>query len=164
MAKHAKGADRLIGIGFLVATLLLGIGISLPVMTVTKLFIFTGEKSIVGVVINLAHDREYLLTFIVLAFSVVLPVTKNGVAYVLWRNVDFNSDAHAMGLRILNSVSKWSVADVLVVALCIVIAQSTGMASARSAPGLYFFVASILLTSVLLARLKFVCNRAGEAK
>ncbi|MGO9986088.1 MAG: paraquat-inducible protein A, partial [Rhodomicrobium sp.] len=48
-------------------------------------------------------------------------------------------------------LGKWSMLDVLVLALLVFYAKSTGLADAVALPGVYFFAASVILTMIAYA-------------
>ena len=51
-------------------------------------------------------------------------------------------------MAFLGSLSKWSMLDVLVVAIVIVATKTTGFAKAIAQPGLWFFATAVLLTAL----------------
>jgi len=55
-------------------------------------------------------------------------------------------------------LSKWSMMDVLVVALAVFAAKTSGLASAAALPGLWFYAGAALLSALAAALIK---NRAA---
>lgn len=154
LARQAAGLDRLITLGLLAAAGLLGAGIYLPVMILSKFFIFSDRISILSAARELFVGQEYFLAAIIVVFSVVFPFMKILVAYGLWRHVSFNPARHQRAVTVLDAIGRWSVADVLVVALLVVIAKSTALADAAVGEGLYAFTAGVVLTSLMVYRIK----------
>lgn len=160
LSRQAAGLDRLITPGLLAATALLGAGLVLPVMTVSKFFVFSDEVSIWTAITDLYNGDELFLALVVMVFSVIFPFAKISIAYGLWRTFSFEPEKHRRLVAVLDTLGRWSLADVLVVAVLIVIAKSTAFASAQMDVGLYFFAAGVGLTSMLVFRIKKAVARA----
>jgi paraquat-inducible protein A len=86
-----------------------------------------------------------LLASVVGLFSVILPVTKLAVAQLAAARVP--AAAHVLH-RWIGFLSKWSMLDVLLVALVIFGAKTSGLATAIAQPGLWFFTASAILSAL----------------
>ncbi|HAD86453.1 MAG TPA: hypothetical protein DCG48_03735 [Rhodospirillaceae bacterium] len=162
LARRAAGLDRLITLGLLAAAGFLAAGIYLPVMVVSKLFIFSDQISIWSAIQELIGSDEIFLAAIVLIFSVIFPAAKVLVAYGLWRNISFEPERHRRAVTLLDAVARWSAADVLIVALLVVIAKSTALADAEVGIGLYSFAAGVVLTSLMVYRIKKAIARAAD--
>lgn len=133
---------------FLVAaTLLLIIGLSLPVLTVRQLWA-TQTYSILSGIINLWREKYYVLAGVIFFFSVVFPITKIGALYVIWL-IRLTDHQRQLMLRWLEALGRWSMLDVFVAAIIIVSVRSGLLASAKAEKGIYFFGASILLAMIV---------------
>lgn len=132
-----------------VATLLFGFGLVLPIAEFEKLFVLTEQPSLVAIVAGLWSDGDWLLAAIVGLFSVLFPAFKLAVlhsaAYAPHR-------AELVGR--VGLLSKWSMMDVLVVALAVFAAKTSGLASAAALPGLWFYAGAALLSAVAAALIK----------
>ncbi|MCX7303790.1 MAG: paraquat-inducible protein A [Hyphomicrobiales bacterium] len=129
----------------------LGLGLVLPLMQVERLYFLTDEPSLLAIISGLWSEGEVLLATIVASFSVIFPVIKLGLL-----NVAAYAGTEAAG-RIpawLRSLSNWSMLDVMLVALVIFAAKTSGLAAATTQPGLWFFAASTVLTDTASALLK----------
>lgn len=157
------GREKWIGSILIVSCVLLLLGLILPVVRVTKYFIFTGQHSIADGIILLWSDGEYLLALIVLLFSAVFPYYKLDQAYRLWRRTSVNDPGFDMRLHRIEWLSKWSMVDVLVIALIVFSVKMTNVADARSEFGLYFFIAAIAGTAMALGWIKKAANRLRGA-
>lgn len=136
----------------LAAALCLAFGLVLPLMRLDRLYFFSQSPSLLGIVAGLWQDSEILLALVVGLFSIVFPVVKLAVLYIA-----------AFGRRVagedgvpvwLKSLGKWSMLDVLLVALVIFAAKTSGLATALTQPGLWFFAASTLFSSIAASRMK----------
>ena len=65
--------------------------------------------------------------------------------------------------RLLPVLGKWSMMDVMLVALVIVAAKTSGMASAFTQPGLWFYAASAIMTGLLQMTMQPRSTRPGSS-
>jgi paraquat-inducible protein A len=128
-----------------VATFTLALGLTMPLMNVSKLYFFDESPSLIDIIGSLWRSGDWFLALTVLLFSVVLPVAKLGVAQMAAAQVPAASRALHRWVGLL---SKWSMLDVLLVALVIFGAKTSGLATAIAQPGLWFFTASAILSAV----------------
>lgn len=129
------------------------LGITLPIMRLERFFILADSYSLIEMVQALYADGEVLLALILLVFSILLPAAKIillSFLLVCGREQALSGALH----RLAGALGKWSMLDVLLVALVIFAAKTSGIASAVSEPGLYFFCLSVLATMAggMLAR------------
>ena len=152
MAAEAVGSNRFIGPAMVVAGLLLVAGWTLPLMTV-KQFIFLSERvSVFGAVRDLWRADQFLLVLIVAVFSVVFPIVKLGLAFYIWYAADAAGGRLHRLLGSLSALAKWSMLDVFVVALVVVAIQLSLVGDVLLNPGLYLFVAAVLLSMLVVRR------------
>lgn len=135
----------------LASSLCLGFGLTLPLMRLDRLYFLSQSPSLLGIVAGLWADREILLTLVVGLFSIVFPIVKLAVLYI-----SAFAGGDGEGARIpewLKSLGKWSMLDVLLVAVVVFAAKTSGLATALTQPGLWFFAISTLLSSIAAAML-----------
>ena len=147
-------ADRLIFPVLLIAALSLVLGVYLPVVEVSNLAIFSSRFSIAEAAVELLKDEQYLLGFVVIVFSVVFPLGKILAASVLWQRYRKCGATPDRWIGRLEFFGRWSCADVLLVAMAIVVAKTSGIAYARMEIGMWFFAVSIVLTGIGVYLLK----------
>jgi paraquat-inducible protein A len=138
----------------LVNFLLLIPGVTLPIYSVTitteveayiipdpvQVTVYEQTRSILGTVRELWQSGDYLVSFLILLFSIVVPVTKGGM---LLASLAAASDAMKRRLvSFVDLIGKWSMADVFVVAvfLAFLATRSQGQTNSFSVP--------VLLTQV----------------
>ncbi len=126
---------------------LLLIGLSLPVMTVRKLW-ETNTYSILTGVQNLWHEKLYVLALIIFVFSVIFPIAKLIALSAVWL-IKLTDERRQRLIYFMEIFGKWSMLDVFVTAIIIVWIKLGPLASARAEIGIYFFGASVLLTMIL---------------
>lgn len=132
----------------------LALGLVLPLVRFEKLVFFNETPSLLGIVSSLWGDGDRMLATVVALFSVVFPFAKLvGIAFEATALVD-GKPANGMVSRLLPFLSKWSMMDVMLVALVIFAAKTSGMAEAFTQPGLWFYAGSAVLTGLLQMRLR----------
>ena len=146
--------DRLLLPVLALATACLALGVFLPVVEVSNLAIFATRFSIAEAAWELIADEQYLLGFVIVVFSVVFPLGKIIAVAVLWRRYRLSGAMPGKWIGRLEFFGRWSCADVLLVAIAIVVAKSSGIANARMEFGMWFFAASIVLMGIGVYRLK----------
>ena len=149
-----SATDRLILPVLLLATLCLALGVFLPVVEVSNLAIFSSRFSIAEAAWELIADEQILLGGVIVVFSFIFPLGKILAAAVLWRRYCASGEVPGDWIGLLEFFGRWSCADVLLVAIAIVVAKSSGIANARMEIGMWFFAASIMLMGIGVYRLK----------
>ncbi len=144
----ASPADRAILPLLLLAFASLALGVFLPVVEVSNMVIFANRFSIMEAAVQLLSEGEYLLGFVVIVFSVVFPAGKIAAALIVYLRIRNTGDPPDGWLDRLEFFGRWSCADVLIVAIAIVVTKSTGIADARMDIGMWFFSASVVLTAL----------------
>ncbi len=141
---------RLLPIALFVSALSLGLGLVLPLVRVERLYFLSDEPSLVAIVSGLWNDGEIPLAIVIALFSVILPCLKLALLHI----AAYAGPAGHIPAW-LKTLSNWSMLDVMLVALVIFAAKTSGLASAFTRPGLWFFATSVILTaaaSAILAR------------
>lgn len=128
------------------AFLLFGTGIFFPFFHVTKFWVFGDAVSVVGGIITLFHEGEYFLFAVLSLFTLVFPCVKLGLLAIVWleRGHDLARVRRLHGW--VESLGKWSMLDVFVVAILIVAMKSAAVARIQIGPGLYLFTLSVIAT------------------
>lgn len=137
----------------IVAMLLLSLALFLaglfrPFTQVTKLWLFENQVSVYNGLITLFHEQEYFLFAILLVFSVTFPFVKITALLVLWLKPGLNSSQAGRVHRFVANLSKWSMLDVFVVAVLVVLIRAGGLATIKAQDGLFLFCASVVLTQI----------------
>ncbi len=146
---------RLITPLFLVlSAFFLALGLVLPLVRFEKLVFFNETPSLLGIVSSLWGQDNQMLAIVVALFSIVFPFAKLiGIAFEATVPAD-DERANGMVSRLMPILGKWSMMDVMLVALVIFAAKTSGMAQAFTQPGLWFYAASAVLTGLLQMRLR----------
>lgn len=120
----------------------------LPVMTVETLFVFQDEISILGACFQLLEEGELPLFLIILVFSIIFPATKLAFAFDAWVRLQrADADLHRT-LHWIETLGKWSMLDVFVVALIVVMVKLSYVSDVTVQLGLYVFALAVLLSMI----------------
>ena len=136
------------------SALCLAFGLVLPLVRFEKLYFFNETPSLIDIVLSLWEQGSGGLALLVALFSIVFPVIKLfGIALEATAPPQGEGKAGWLA-RLLPVLGKWSMMDVMLVALVIVAAKTSGMASAFTQPGLWFYAASAIMTGLLQMKLR----------
>lgn len=120
-------------------------GITQPIIRLTQLYVFSDAHSLASAVYALYLDGELMLAAIVLVFSILLPTVKLGYLLVLATLPTERLRTRQRVLQRLEGIGKWSMHDVLILAITIVYLKSSGLSDATSQPGARYFAVSVIL-------------------
>ena len=130
----------------LVALASLIIGVSAPLLTLEKLYFFENTVTLFTTVIGLFTQKEWFLFFVIAIFSLCIPIIKIA-SLVLILNLEYKKGSFLdKTLHVIETLGKWSMLDVFVVALLLVSVKLGVLAKVDVHYGLYVFAASVLLT------------------
>lgn len=130
---------------FVAAPILFTLGILLPLMTLEKLYFFEDNPSLTGIIGKLYDNGDYALATLVMMFSLVFPVVK--MVAVAAEALAPSSAPQGLFARLVPFLSKWSMMDVMLVAIVIAAAKTSGLANAFTEPGLWCYAGSALIMS-----------------
>lgn len=147
------------GAGIVLAAVLFGAGLSLPIMSIDRFFLFEERVSIIGALMALADDGEWLLALVIGLFSIVLPIFKLALAWWLWQISDLMNPGLGRRLEILSTLGKWSMLDVFLAALVIAGIKISFVSDVEVHYGLYLFAASVILSTAICQRLSLLASR-----
>lgn len=128
------------------ALLLFGTGVFFPFFHVTKFWVFGEAVSVVSGIFTLFKEGEYFLFTVLTLFTLVFPCVKLGLLTIIWleREHDLAKVRRLHGW--VESLGKWSMLDVFVVAILIVAMKSAAVAEIHIGVGLYLFTFSVVAT------------------
>lgn len=135
--------DAAVPVILFAATFCFALGLVLPVAVFETLLVFTERPSLIEVVRGLWEEGDMAIAFVVALFSLVFPATKLLVLHIAAYAPDRLHWVERVGV-----LSKWSMADVLVVALAIFAAKTSGLADAAAQAGIWFYAAATLLSAM----------------
>lgn len=132
---------------FVLAPFLFAFGITLPLMTFEKLFFFEENPSLSGIIGSLYDNGDYALALVVALFSVVFPAVK--MVAIAAEALASPGEASGWFSRLVPFLTKWSMMDVMLVAIVIAAAKTSGLANAFTEAGLWCYAGSALMTTAI---------------
>ncbi|WP_051540950.1 paraquat-inducible protein A [Ahrensia sp. 13_GOM-1096m] len=153
----------LAGLLITIAAFCFALGTTLPLLQMERLFFLTDRPSLFAIVNGLFSSGDIALGLLVGGVSLAFPATKLLALAGMLSAKNLNQiTAHRAGTW-LGIISKWSMLDVLLVALTIFAAKTSGLAAAISQPGLWFFAASTLTSAIAASIVKRELNQDAKA-
>ena len=153
LAAASRGLDRFLGLFIAAAALALLAGWLLPVMTVRTLLVFYDEVSILTGAFRLLQSGDYLLFLVIVLFTVVLPVGKLLLAYLAWGRLDVADPRVQRTLGWIETLGRWSMLDVFVLAILVVVIKLSLVSDVEIHAGLYVFVLAVILSMIAVRRI-----------
>ncbi|MEE8271923.1 MAG: paraquat-inducible protein A [Alphaproteobacteria bacterium] len=159
----SRGVDRwTIGPALLLALALLVAGVALPSLTVRTFAVLSNSVSVLSGLAVLWSDDQYFLFAVLLVFSVLFPVAKLLLGLWVWFAADIGRRGPAVLVDRLEALAKWSMLDVLVIAMIVAALNLTVISGVFVHAGLYLFTASVVLSKVVLARIGRAAGRRAS--
>ena len=132
---------------FVLAPLLFALGVTLPLVRFEKLYFFEDNPSLLGIVASLMENEDYALAILVGLFSIVFPLAK--MVVIAAEALDGARTTGGWFVRLVPFLTKWSMMDVMLVAIVIAAAKTSGLASAFTEAGLWCYAGAALVTSAI---------------
>ncbi len=129
----------------LIAAISFGLGISLPLVRLERLYFFNETPSLINVLMGLWTEGNIALSLVIGLFSIVFPIAKLYSAF----HATLNESELPSWITMLG---KWSLMDVLLVAILIFAAKTSGLASAFAQPGIWFYMASTIFSAIAMSK------------
>ena len=148
------GRRFLLSLAIIGAAVCLALGITLPILKLTKFMFWTSEYSLMTTVEVLIRQGQTFLGLVVLVFSIIFPIVKLLYLMLVSTLPAAELRRHSKRLRAIEWIGKWSMHDVLVLALTIFFLKSQGVYDAASLPAVYLFTAAVVLMILSYAWLK----------
>jgi len=151
LAFHSPLRGRLMNLLLVLAVALLVTGIFAPMLTLHQLWIFDHQVSLVSGLGDLWRDGRFLLFFLILVFSIIVPLLKILLLAAVWNLSPNDPRRRSRHLHLVHQYGKWSMLDVLVVAVLIVSVKLGSLARVEIHYGFYAFAAAVLLSMLITA-------------
>jgi paraquat-inducible protein A len=143
-ASHSLAALPIV----LLALLLLGAGLALPLMEMKKWIFWSRDFSILGAVAEMVREGQYALMAMIVLFVIVAPLGKL-LGQILVLILRRGEARQGTLVRTLEIVDKWMMIDVFALGVLIVAVQLGGMADVSPRPGLGCLMGAVFLSSSL---------------
>ncbi|MFW2438582.1 MAG: paraquat-inducible protein A [Arenicellales bacterium] len=159
LATRHPQKDILIKFLLALSTVLLLVGIFAPMMTLSKFIWVENEFSLFAGTLQLYIDGQYLLFLILLFFSIVLPVAKIILLFRFWYADSSSCQQLQHFMNWISHYGKWSMLDVFVVALLLVIVKLGVLATVQVHYGIYMYALAGLLIMTCTAIINNVAKK-----
>jgi len=136
-----------------VSMVLFTLGISLPMFSLQKFFVVNDSFSLLGGAYELFKVNEFFLVAVILGFSVLTPVLKFALSWIVLSIDDVQEHKRLLAIRLLSKICKWSMADVFIIAILAATIKLGGLATVKIHIGLLFFGLYAIISMVLTHRL-----------
>ncbi|MGB3860716.1 MAG: paraquat-inducible protein A [Candidatus Aminicenantaceae bacterium] len=136
-----------------ISSITFAIGIFAPVMTFKKLIFYTNTFSIKSGLASLFKEGEYILFLIIFVFTILFPVVKILLLSMIHYFRFWSQEKRKKLLHYLSLVSKWSMLDVFIVALLVVIVRLGISGKVEVRWGIYVFAVSVILSTLATQKL-----------
>jgi paraquat-inducible protein A len=130
----------------IIATVFFALGIILPVIRFTTVYVWTNEHSIATIIWALYKNEEFFLCVVLFAFSIFFPFLKLFYLLMLVTSPDIDPDFRKSSIAKMEWLGRYSMTDVMVLALIIFYVNSSGYTEAVVLPGVYFYASSVCIT------------------
>lgn len=138
-------------------------GIQAPMITWNELVFWKHSFTLVTGIESLFQERYYALGIIIVFFSIIFPLVKLTALFFLW-SVRLSEKKRQRLIRWIETFGKWSMLDVFVVSVTIVISKLSVLAKAQAHMGIYIFCTSILLSMFAGMRLAYLTRISSQTR
>lgn len=122
-------------------------------MTLTKFFVLRNTVSVLSSIFTLLSSGSLFLFVAIFGFSVVMPVLKLRLIYVLIKAKGRIDATTKRWLHLMHEYGRWGMLDVFIVAVILVAVKLGALAKVEVHLGLYCFGTAVLLMMMLTHRL-----------
>ena len=109
-------------------------------------FVWTNQHSVATIIWALYKNQELFLCFVIFMFSIFFPFLKLFYLLTLVTSPDMPHQFRTRSISVMEWLGRYSMTDVMVLALMIFYVNASGYTEASVLPGVYFFAASALMT------------------
>ena len=132
-------------------------GVIAPMLTLEKFVLFSNTFSIITGITTLLEEGKIFLFIIITLFSLILPTAKLIVIFLVLRQ---KTKAQLQRyLQLMHMYGKWSMLDVFVVGIMVVIIKIEGMIKVDLHYGFYIFTSAVIMTMVMTTLVSWLDNK-----
>ena len=118
----------------------------LPVLAISR-FGHANRSGIIGGISDMLEHGQWLIGLLVLVCSVVIPLLKlGGLLAISLGHAQLTSHHRALTHRLIEWTGRWSMIDVLLVAVLVAALKLGDLVTVEIGPGLYAFTACVVLS------------------
>ncbi len=161
---RAAGLDQWLGVVLLATLVLLAFGLFLPAIKISSFFFVSRELSLFDSVFSFLDAGNFFIFLVTLVFTILFPAFKIVTGLVLWHADDISGTPARALLTGLAAVSKWSMLDVFMIALVVLVIDGRLLTGADIEAGAIVFSISVLTSTWAVRRLSVLANREEPAE
>jgi len=132
-----------------IAGLLLAVGLVAPIITFKKFIFIQNTFSLLTACWNLLKQGQVFLFAVIALFSIILPIFKLVLLTRLVLSKSLISESTKKVLGLMHRFGKWSMLDVFVVAIIVVVIKLGAIGSVEKHIGLYAYAGAAILIMLL---------------
>lgn len=156
--EHATFVPGALGL----STLLLLMGLSLPLLHAQQMIFWKSTYSVWAGIVALWHAEEHFLAWLLFFFSIVFPFAKLVALAVIWW-IELAEEQRVWVLHWLETLGKWSMLDVFIVAVLIILVKLGPLARVEPRSGVYIFAAAIVCSMLTTMYVAYLARRSHRA-
>lgn len=122
------------------SVVLLSLGLTLPLVQTTQLWIFRDSYSVIEAIERLYQEDELFLAVLIALFSVLTPIIKAGS--LIWLNFVKPGNASPIVMGFADAIGRYALVEVLIIAVLITVYSTQPGLDIQTREGLWFFTAS----------------------
>ena len=158
LRERARGLDRWLGLVLVATLVLLAFGLFLPAIKISSFIFMSRELSLFDSVLSFFRAGDFFLFAVTLVFTILFPSFKIVTGLVLWHAADISRTPARSLLNGLATASKWSMLDVFMIALVVLVIDGRVLSGADIQAGAIIFSASVLTSTWAVRRLSLLAN------
>lgn len=135
-------------------------GLFLPAISIETLGLWTNPYSIVDGIRSFFNEGQVFLGGLVLFFSVVLPLLKVAVTFLVLGRFRRTGSASDRVLGFMTTISKWAMADVFILALVVLVLNGQVLTSSDIHLGIVVFTVGVLLSNASVFAVRALASRS----
>lgn len=159
LRERAEGFDRWLGLVLLAALVLLVLGLFLPAIKISSFIFLSRDLSLAQSVFSFLQAGDFFIFLVTFVFTIAFPVFKIATGLVLWHAADISGMPAKSLLNGLSLASKWSMLDVFMIALVVLVIDGRVLTGADIQAGAIVFSASVLISTWAVRRLSVLASR-----
>ncbi len=141
-----------------IAACALAVGLIAPIITFKKFIFIQNTFSIITACWNLINQGQFFLFLLIATFSVVMPIFKLVMLTYLVVSSSKIGNSAKKTLSLIHRFGKWSMLDVFIVAILVVVVKLGAIGDVEKHIGLYAYAGAailiMLLTNKIVARVE----------
>ena len=135
-----------------VTAVLLFAGYALPVMAVEKFALWQDDYSLLAGTWAIYKGGDLFIALIIFFFSIIFPAAKLLLLALVWY-LPVRPARRDRALRWMHHLGRWSMLDVFVVAILLVMSKASFLVAVQPRIGVYLFTGAIVLSMILTFRI-----------